>query len=468
MKRVWDVGGGAVRILWSSWTSRIITALLVILVLFMGCTYWLVREVTTNFSWHAGDTGANWLDEASTVRHFLAPEWTPDGNQVMFPKVGERYPAWSEGGIYIVESDGSHLRKIADGRYWPSLSPDGSRIVYSTTREQRVLPFYLETSKLDGSDQSRVRYATHASSDVSPAWSPDGDRVAFSRSGSGIHTVAEDGSGLRRLFRFSSKRLGDEATDYLLAGPVWSPDGQTLAFIVEEYKEPIGPRNVPRNVLYAIGADGSGLTQVFATIAETVVYENHENRGAFRLDVADALSWSPDGLRLAFLRHTRPDDTDISSSEDSRTTLHTINAEGSDLRTVAEVPYFSASASLSWSPDGASILFSGDSGFIGRDRVHVAQADGSGHRRVADGRYASWSPDGSRIAVLSARDPVSGYSRPTATPLPPGSTPGSAAAADLPPPPPPPPLFTVAPDGSDLRALVTISEEGTLSAAAGQ
>ena len=463
MKRAWEVAGGAARILWSSWTSRIIIALLVILVLLMGCTYWLVREVTTNFSWHAHDTGAEWMEEASTVLHFLAPQWTPDGSQVMFTKLGKWYPAWYEGGIYVVESDGSRLRKIGDSRYWPSLSPDGSRIVYSTTREQRVLPFFLETSNLDGSDQSRVRYATHASSDVSPAWSPDGKHVAFSRSDSGIHTVAEDGSGLRRLFRFSSKRLGDEATDYLLAGPVWSPDGQTVAFIVEEHKETIGPRNV----LYAIGADGSALTQVFATIAGKVVYDNHENRGAFRLDVADALSWSPDGLRLAFLRHTRPDDTDIASGEDSRTTLHTVNTEGSDLRTVAELPYSGVSTSLSWSPDGASILFAGDRGFIGGDRVHVAQADGSGHRWVADGRYASWSPDGSRIAAVSARDSASGYGRPTATPLPPGSTPGSTPAAQPPPPPPPPLLFTVAPDGSDLRALVTINEEGTLSAAAG-
>ena len=447
MKGVLEAVGRVARILWSSWMSRVIIALLVILVLLWGCTYWLVREVITEFTLEPAETAEEWRQRASSVFHVLAPQWTPDGNHVIFTRLREQHPVWYEGGIYIVASDGSRLRKMAENRYWPSLSPDGSRIVYSTTREQRVLPFYLETSTLDGSDEHRITFETQRSSDVSPVWSPSGERIAFSRSNLGIYTIAADGSGLRRLFRPRLEARGDEATDSLRAGPVWSPDGQTLAFLVEEHRRSVGPRNV----LYTIGADGSGLTQAFATIVGTVVYENYENKGAFRIDLVDALAWSPDSLRLAFIRHTRPDDTDLAPGDSGlRTTLHTINDDGSELRTVAELTHhFGGSSNLSWSPDGASILFVGA-------RVYVAEADGSGHRPVADGRYASWSPDGSRIAVVNARDSASDYGRPT--PIPPSPRP----------PPPPPPLFTIAPDGSDLRALVTIDEEGTLSAAGGR
>ena len=57
-------------------------------------------------------------------------------------------------------------------------------------------------------------------------------------------------------------------------------------------------------------------------------------------------------------------------------------------------------ADLSWSPKGDEILF-----ILRRTYpidVNVAQADGSGYRTVAKGGHASWSPDGSRIAVRGA------------------------------------------------------------------
>ena len=68
--------------------------------------------------------------------------------------------------IYIVRSDGSDLRRISasigeyDIDYWPDISPDGSRVVYSTSRHRSKRPshrnYEIETSKLDGSDRRRL------------------------------------------------------------------------------------------------------------------------------------------------------------------------------------------------------------------------------------------------------------------------------------------------------------------------
>ena len=55
---------------------------------------------------------------------------------------------------------------------------------------------------------------------TAPSFSPDGRRIVFVRLGSGIYSMAQDGTGLRRLT--SNKR-----DSY----PVWSPDGKRIAFI---------------------------------------------------------------------------------------------------------------------------------------------------------------------------------------------------------------------------------------------
>ena len=90
--------------------------------------------------------------------------------------------------------------------------------------------------------------------------------------------------------------------------------------------------------------------------------------------------------------------------------LYTVSADGSRLREVLEhEPEYIAKASFSWSPDGTKMLFS--SGYVGRrlrtdsygndPTVYVVNADGSNLRAVGEGTHASWSPDGSRIAMVN-------------------------------------------------------------------
>ena len=115
------------------------------------------------------------------------------------------------------------------------------------------------------------------------------------------------------------------------------------------------------------------------------------------LSVASNLAWSPDGRRIGFL-----------SRVGGAVKLYTMVSDGSDLReTAGGLGIGAKHGSVSWSSDGSRIL-------ISKDKVlYVGNADGSNLRRVGTGSRSAWSPDGSRAA-----------------------------------------LYTMAPDGSDVRILV--------------
>ena len=150
--------------------------------------------------------------------------------------------------------------------------------------------------------------------------------------------------------------------------PVWSPDGERLAFLVnqpaEGEKDPYRPRNQYAHILFQIRPDGSG---------------------GSRLGEATTLpTWSPDGERLAF------------GLEDE---VYTVRLDGTDRRLV--VDDFRANQ-VSWSPDGTELLLASDGG------VHVVGADGSGLRALGPTdlrvKNAIWSPDGSTIAARHELD----------------------------------------------------------------
>ena len=367
------------------------------------------------------------------------PQWSPDGNHIVFDNY-RNYDGINLGDIYIVRSDGSWLERI-DGSwlerlsvtsgtydYWPDVSPDGSRVVYTTshgdTEYRRNLE--IETSKLDGSNRRRL--TENRVWDRRPAWSPDGGQVAFSSHDDdgydNIMVTSADGSDKRIIFKtgpFVPGAIGSEKSStvdpiklQIEAGPEWSPDGETLSFVrIDTSKRFSGISVGSPSILFTVGTDGDGLTPLFVS---------HRGEGS----IAPAVTWSPDGRELAFMQH------DSAAGEWGEWIFYAIGQDGSGLRKVAEVPIrrgFSvwyALSSLSWSPNGDEILF------VLNRVMYAAKADGSGYREVAGAPYASWSPDGSRIAISGG----SGFY-----------------------------LTTIAADGSDEQVLVYEYTDGSLGAA---
>ena len=174
----------------------------------------------------------------------------------------------------------------------PDVSPDGSRIAYGSDRSIMV-------SSRNGTEARTI------AAGFQPAWSPDGQRIAFHKLNvDGLWLVNPDGSGERRL---TTNRDRDAA---------WSPDGRKLA--TTRWSSSLGRWSVT-----VMEADGTG--------AQTL---------------ADGYqpTWSPDSESIAYTRHDRADEE-----------LRVIRADGTGDRSVTD--NLVNDYSPDWSPDGSRIAF---------------------------------------------------------------------------------------------------------------
>ena len=240
-------------------------------------------------------------------------------------------------------------------------------------------------------------------------------RIAYATDGSGMYTVAADGSQPVLLKSGNARQ------------PRWSPDGSQIAFI--DYT------GVPLGVqLRVMDADGTD-EHVVATDAD---WEN--------IWLSEQ-PWSPDGSRVAWGPVPRPT-TPISPGEGD---IYTASAAGGDVRRITtdgrskEPPVWSPTAPKlayaalvpgspfgswelfsarddgsapeqitsggfqnmqpSWSPSGASIAFV--RGVNSEREIYLVHPDGSELHRVVElyGLAAgepAWSPDGSKIVYTNA------------------------------------------------------------------
>ena len=391
-------------------TGRIVKAL-IFLAVFVFCAWWIWIGVAT-FFWSQGSNENAKFEaimffrgERGIAPAIHRPEWTPDGSSIVFTHPSS--PAlW---GIYRVGAAGLVLESFSGEDFEgldPAVSPDGSVQAFAFTTLRRA-PGDVAVATVDGSGFRRL--TNDEALTTNPAWSPDGNAIAFISDREAraedyengqhinVYVMAPDGSAVRRVTPVS---LGVSAGHR----PAWSPDGEFLAFIGHG---PLEPGRELRHDLYTVQSDGSGLT---------VVAEG-----------ANLFAWSPDGSRLAFALDAR------------EAAIYTSDPDGSNTRPVVSASIWD----ISWSPDGSEIFFLGYSPEHGDGPLYATTLNGTETRSIGGvlgrGRMA-WSPDGSRLAVLVDL-PFQQHTVDTFNP--------SKVA-----------LYTIAPDGSDLAVLVRMSLQG--------
>lgn len=220
----------------------------------------------------------------------------------------------------------------------------------------------------DGSGLSRLTHNPGA--DDAPAWSPDGDQIAFqsNRSGSAqVYTMSADG-----------RRLVQRTSDAENSWPVWLPDGNSIAFRT---------------------TDGQGLWWWRTLDLET---------GSIQSLTAPSFdfffqtpAWSPDGKKLAVMSLAEQAQRNDGSSQ-----IHVQNVDSSG--NVALTNDIWANINPVWSSDGTRLAFLSErDGVYNTFALYVMAFDGSNVRRLtpplfgeSDASY-DWSPDDREIAVCN-------------------------------------------------------------------
>ena len=377
----------------------------------------------SNYSWY--------VSAAEEERYDIT--WTGDATTIVFSNrggSGSRHLT----NIYVVDANGTQLTRWIPERApqdakgelaydsAPYVNPVTSKIVYATLRHgvygfgaRAYRGLQIATAELDGSDYRRLTESD--SRDLNPAWSPDGTRIAFvSNRGDRyfrVYIMDADGSNVVEAAPYGATRP---------ERPLWSPDGFRLAFRLQGH-------------LYTAPAVGGGAQGVGSpTTLDGLTWTDP--------------AWSPDGEWLAFshreplpewpmqsetISMVRPGFTAEPDASASRKVIRLARVDGGSMQL----------DNLSWAPDGATLRFTA---FLGENAhayaLYQVLTDGSGLTEITKVERRSrmaWSPDGSRVAVVDGRI---GSSRDGL-------------------------VYTMAPDGSDKRAIVVEGPYGPAAANGG-
>jgi Tol biopolymer transport system component len=298
------------------------------------------------------------IGPAGARGEFGSPSWSADGRRMVFHREVDHY--WPP--LRKWHSRDPQFRLLRTGVF-PSFSPSGHRLVCNN-EPGAIHHNSILVMNADGSDRS-VLFHDREKSAVAPAWSPQGDKIAFGLGGffptllgqaSGdIAVIGSDGRGFKVLTTGSGNH----------GFPSWSPDG--------------------RRIVYR-SSDGKA-TRLFILHIETGEVRAL-NTGSSRDNFP---AWSPAGDLIAFTSY-RDGDYDI----------YTIKPDGTGLRRLTRAP--GNDAHCAWSPDGKWLAFtSAREGFNDEAPLHpyngqpyghiyVMRPDGSDVRQLTDGQFEEGTP----------------------------------------------------------------------------
>jgi Tol biopolymer transport system component len=356
------------------------------------------------------------------VMSFLA--WSSDGKWIAFNVSDEK-----EDAIYVVRSSGGVPKKVpveprlrnSGYNYRLSLSPDGKVLAFSSRyiekseaeppEESGGLPpsvrgFFIYTVPVAGGEVKRLT----DSASGEPAFSPDGKKIAFVK-----YYTSEKGELCGSLWVVSAAggtpiQVNDSDPQRQVGGPIWSPDGKMIAFTSRVSQEE------RRKEICIVSVSETGKASASPTKIELPLTTNDMLAG-----------WTPDNKIGVFLHNPDP------------WAIYTVPASGGK---PVQITTSGWATHPQWSPDGERIYFRWNGGaiasvpshggklsivriqrdppvglsypgsgnavspdgkeivFCGGGNIHTVPVGGGEPKKITQGKYPCWSPDGKSIAFI--------------------------------------------------------------------